>query len=630
MIKKDALIKEFSKKKRAYIKSHLNNDNVYSYLTPLQQDLIQKYYEQYTVILFQRMRGSLRLAVSETKAKKLAALKGAGEWDFAGVVDMKVKGAETCELGHPLRYCYYAKNTQNNNTLIFGSTCVGDFFDLSGDDVKALTNIKDVMLKEIKEMVAIKENNWFDEYTLLDADIIGRIWKYMGSDALGRLYDIPMKNVMLNLIKSGLPIPKTLLTEILKDKINIEKGITEHLMFEDSTIINDIYNCGIPFIRGCYYTGFQDIVSKVKNPNFVETTPNIKQLYKYYGFSTKENLNNSMKQWLNRADRLIKALNYFKKIDIITPWKDIFSEVMRDKEVDKDIYLGVNLLTVFDLQGEVSRTYGDRGVFYYRCNNTDLQLEVLENFDTLLDKLAKKVTIDYIRGIENKITELKLAEKLKQDKETQIIDYIKENIDKIKYEKIWGKDAIKDILINKGLTFERMTEKQGKFVERYYTEMQGVDLQEKQRSKVLSDENKVYLLKDKPEVIAKMQRLQNEADDKAPQKTKDIISSILRYQKVSDRQLRHINDAYLEYVLGEKSVRSTAKPESQSTISENRKYKLSDRPDIKSKIEEVQRSNGYDVLPQKTKDILGSVLKYNSVSDKQLVYVNDAYEKVCK
>lgn len=628
MPKLEDMKKEFEKRKRAYIKANLDNDNVYSHLNSLQQEIIQKYYEQYTVILFNRMRGSLRLAVSDSKAKKLAALKGAGEWDFAGMIDKKIKGAETCELGHPLRYCYYARNTQNNNILIFGSTCVGDFFDLSESDVKALTNIKDVMLKEIKEMVSIKNNNWFDEYTLLDADVIGRIWKYLGVDALDRVSDLPMKNIVMSFIKAGLPVPQTLLAEVLKDKVTIEKNVSEFLMFEDSSLINDIYKCDIPFIRGCFFTGFQDLVSKVTNPNKQETLPSIKQIYNYFGFSTKENIVQSMKVWLGRADRLSKALNYFKKIDIESSWKEIFSEVMRDTSVEKDIYLGVNLLTVFDLTGEMTRGYGEKGVFSYKCNNTYLQLEVFEKFDSLLDKLAKKGTIDYIREIDNKIKEAKAAEIAKQDKHTQMLEYVKENMDKIKYEKIWGKDIVKDIVINKGLTFAKMTEKQAKFVERYYTEMQGIDLQENQMSKVLSDENKTYFLKEKPDVIAKIQRLQNEAEDVLPQKTKDIISSILRFQKVSDRQLKHVNEAYLEFILGEKSSSSDTKTDIQGTITENKKYKLSDRPDIKAKIEEIQRNKNYDTLPQKTKDILRSILKYNSVSDKQLKYVNEAFERM--
>lgn len=624
--------KEYEKKKKAYIKANLNNDNVYYNLTPIQQELIQKYYEQYAIVLFNRLTGSLRLEVSKSKAKKLAEMKGTGEWEFAGMRDMKVRGGEYCELGHALRYCYFAKNLDNGNMLRFGSTCVGDFFDLDSESLNALVNVKDVMFKEIKEMVAIKENNFMEEYISYDFTILGNVWKYMGIDSLERIPNLPLKNTMMEFLNAGLSVPNTLLTEIIKDSEPIKSNINEYLLYDDSKTIKEIYNCDIPLIKECYSMGIKSLVNAAKTGNYTVNN-DLKQIHTYFGFSTKENLSKTMKVWLKRADRLSKAVDYFIKIGVDTPWKEIFSDVMRDNSVDKMTYLSVNMITVFDKQGEVSRVYGggSKKLFAYYTNGTELQLEVLDDFDNIIEHLSKKSVIDYIKGLDNKIKEKRAEEKLKEDKEAQLLEYIKENIDKVKYEKIWGKDVVKDIVINKGLTFKRMSDKQAKFVERYYTEMQGIDQRENEigkMSKTLSEQNNVYMLKEKPEVIAKIQRLQNEVYDVIPQKTKDIMSSILKYQKVSDRQLRHVNDAYLEFILGEKSNSLERPKTNESVIIENKKYKLNDRPDIKSRILEIKDSSNYMSLPQKTKDILESVLKYNSVSDKQLRYVDEAYRRI--
>ena len=37
-------------------------------------------------------------------------LKGDGDWQFDGMYDAHKKGAASCELGHPLRYVYRARN----------------------------------------------------------------------------------------------------------------------------------------------------------------------------------------------------------------------------------------------------------------------------------------------------------------------------------------------------------------------------------------------------------------------------------------------------------------------------------------------------------------------------------------
>lgn len=167
--------KEYRLAIKNYIDKNIDNNNLYSYLNSAEQSLIQKYYELYTVELFKRLRGTLRLNVSESKAKRLVDLKGDGGWNFSGMVDKGKVGAEHCELGHALRYCYYAKNTVNGSVLKFGVTCVGDFFDLDTNGVKSLNKVKETMLKEIKEIIAIRQLKLTEEHTKYDLDLYGRL-----------------------------------------------------------------------------------------------------------------------------------------------------------------------------------------------------------------------------------------------------------------------------------------------------------------------------------------------------------------------------------------------------------------------------------------------------------------------
>ena len=68
-------VKEYQKLKREYIRlKGLNSDTVYEYLTDKQIVVIRKYYEVYTKYLFNKLMGSLRLNVSQSKVEKLVEL----------------------------------------------------------------------------------------------------------------------------------------------------------------------------------------------------------------------------------------------------------------------------------------------------------------------------------------------------------------------------------------------------------------------------------------------------------------------------------------------------------------------------------------------------------------------------
>ena len=217
----------------------------------------------------------------------------------------------------------------------------------------------------------------------------------------------------------------------------------------------------------------------------------------------------------------------------------------------------------------------------------------------------------------------------------EILEFLKENIDNEKYKYVKGKVGLKDIVVTKGLTFEEMTPKQESYVKSVYSGMKGIDNKENKEEEKVVEDNKKHSLTDKPEVIMKIQRLQNEVSDKTPQITKNIIETIMKYRTISEKQLRHINDAYVSLVIeGKDTVTNTSKQYNNDTADEkkepNKKYTLDDRPDIKEKVTKILSSDLYYTLPERQYQIVYSVSKYKTFSEKQLFYIEEAYKSIFK
>lgn len=128
----------------------------------LQENIIAEYYMWYTKIIYKSIAGTTRLKTNIRKANAIAQMKGETTWRFAGIRDFKYDGIETCELGHPLRYVYYAApkgSTDMNEWLKFGATCAGDFFTISEDGIKKLIKTRTQMSNEIDFITEISTNN---------------------------------------------------------------------------------------------------------------------------------------------------------------------------------------------------------------------------------------------------------------------------------------------------------------------------------------------------------------------------------------------------------------------------------------------------------------------------------------
>jgi hypothetical protein len=141
------------------------NANIYSSLTKPQMTLVKDYFRWRSKLIFDEQKASKLLRTSLKKAKDLGELMGdAKDWYYDGTVDTGFKGGSHCELGHALRYEHYAFSPSLSKQIIFGSTCMSDFFELDPVVLKNITQAQETLLKEVKSIVFVMKTDKSEEY----------------------------------------------------------------------------------------------------------------------------------------------------------------------------------------------------------------------------------------------------------------------------------------------------------------------------------------------------------------------------------------------------------------------------------------------------------------------------------
>ena len=620
-------VKEYQKLKREYIRlKGLNSDTVYEYLTDKQIVVIRKYYEVYTKYLFNKLMGSLRLNVSQSKVEKLVELKGVGSWEFAGMVDALKRGAATCELGHPLRYVYSAKNVENGQILHFGSRCVGDFFDIDDNGISALTKVKDVMFTELKDIVSIKDQNLFDEHYKYDCNELGNIYITLGIDGIKKILNLnPLIPIVCDFMTNGLPLPNSLIEEVLKYKSDLVSMLSNNeFLGIDESKITQLKNSNIDMISKMF------INSENHLKNCIKECEKEKRSSDFYNFNTIDDINVNASIWINRNDRLLKVYAYFEKMGVTNDFVRVYRYMVEKgyKRELPDLYLGVEILILFMPNIVVNQNGSHPRVYSYK--GFELKEPCKDRFDSLIDYMA---TREFIMSMKEITLELEEEDKriAKRNKEIEeMMSFLKEHILDEKYRYVQGIGGVNDIVNLKGLSFEDMTPKQQSYVESVYKAIKEVDAPkrvEEDDSVSVEDReiNNRYKLVEKPDILAKIQRLQSEAGDKLSEKLLGIIQSIMTYKQVSDKQMNRINEAYSLYILKENIVDSRENKVDKSV--ENKKWNLIEREDVKEKILKVKSLSDYSSIPSGVRNIFENVLKYNSVSDRQIETIERTYNR---
>lgn len=141
------------------------NNNIYSSLNGEQLTLVKDYFRWRSRLIFYEYNAPKVLRTKPKKSEKLLELMGdANDWQYDGTVDTGYLGGGVCELGHPLRYEHYAYSPSLNRHIIFGVTCVSDFFELDEAVVKNIMKAQETLLKELKAIVFILNTGKLAEY----------------------------------------------------------------------------------------------------------------------------------------------------------------------------------------------------------------------------------------------------------------------------------------------------------------------------------------------------------------------------------------------------------------------------------------------------------------------------------
>ena len=531
-------MKDYQAKKKGYIRElSLNSDNIYEYFDNEQTlMLLRKYYEVYTKFLFSKLMGSLRLEVSKEKAKKLMELKGEGSWEFAGMVDVYVKGNATCELGHPIRYVYKALNTQNGAVLNFGYRCVGDFFDLDSEGIKALAKIKDDMFAELKDMVSIKEQGFIDEHYKYDCAELGLIIKATGIEGLKKLKSLnPLMPIVIDFISMGLPLPQSLLDEVLKFRPALKSKLSDREFLGIDSQIEVLKESQISLISQMFGFSETDIYINISK-GLVDISSD------FYNFRTIHDINLGIATWINRNDRLLKAHEYFNKMGITSNWFDIYQYMIKNRvhSENSQFYYAVEALMVFDKDISVESSFYMPKDYGYR--GYQLSPKAHNDFDSLIDYMATREFYNLLREVQDGLTLIIQKEAEEKARIEEMMSYLANNIMDEKYTSISGISGVRDIICNKKIPYDKMTERQRNYVVNKYKIMKVYDSQEKKE--VVNEElNNRYTLLEKPDILAKIQRLQNEVDDLS-EFYKGVLNTVMQYKTVTDKQIIQINNAF--------------------------------------------------------------------------------------
>lgn len=615
-------LKDYESAKKNYIKlENLNSDNIYEYFNNESVLLlIRRYYEVYTKFLFNQLMGSLRLEVSAQKAEKLMALKGTGSWEFAGMIDMYERGKATCELGHPLRYVYKARNIENNEILNFGSRCVGDFFDLDSKGVRALIKVKDEMFEELKEMAAIKKLGLMEEHYTYDCENLGLMLKLFGVEGVKKVIDLnPLMPIVYDFVSLGLPIPKSLIKQISKFNDDLSTIMISPKYLEIDMVKLDILrDSELSLVSLMFTNSYQDVLDNIEKGKVATTSD-------FYNFRTVQELNIAISHWLNRNERLLKAQDYFKKQGIDLPWIDIYRYMIKNRLYTDNpkIYYGVETLLVFDKNIPVESTvympkdYGYKGY--------QLSPRAHEDFDDLISYLASKEFLMAIKDVYSSLNVVVEKENKEKNELDEMMQFLQENLDKEEYSSLKGIMGVRDIVLKKRLDANDMSDKQLSYVKSVYQSMKSQgEKASNSTSNVDGAINNRYTLSEKPEILAKIQRLQREVNE-LPSLVEKILNTVMSSKFVSDKQIIQIDKAFDKYILNQEVADEN--PTSVVKKVDNKKWNLIERPDVKDKILEIKRHSEYSNIPMNIKNIFSNILKYNMASEKQIEVVENTYKR---
>ena len=244
--------------------------------------------------------------------------------------------------------------------------------------------------------------------------------------------------------------------------------------------------------------------------------------------------------------------------------------------------------------------------------------------DDLISYLATKEFLMAIKGVYESLNGVVQQENKEKNELEHMILFLRNNLDKEEYSSLKGIMGVRDIVLRKKLEIEDMSEKQLSYVKSVYQAMKSLEVTSTETSHSDSAVNNRYTLSEKPEILAKIQRLQREVDN-LPSLTEKILNTVMASKFVSDKQIIQIDKAFDKYILNQDVA--DEKPTDIMKKVENKKWNLIERPDVKDKILEIKRHSEYSNIPMSIRNIFTNILKYNMASEKQIEVVENTYKR---
>jgi hypothetical protein len=192
-------------------------------LSSVRRDFLRDYYIGYSAEMFARISNKSDWKLKGAKLEKLVALRGlSGEerWRFAGMWDGGFVGAETCELGHKLRYVYlacpvnvsFAQARDDGTLLKFGIVCHTDFLDIPREDVARLSKLQDTMCDEIAFLSSAAANR--EDHSGLMSSMIAVLKRLRERGMLVGIVGERLSTAADGFEASGLSLPESFVLDI--------------------------------------------------------------------------------------------------------------------------------------------------------------------------------------------------------------------------------------------------------------------------------------------------------------------------------------------------------------------------------------------------------------------------------
>lgn len=602
----------------------IEDNDVFEAMTDEQKVVLKAYYTWYTVDKYKSLAKNIRLDIAPGKAEKLAALRGITDWEFGGVWDTGYMGGSCCELGHTLRYEYYAVPSDERDNpdarIVFGETCASDFFHIKPEDMKSLVKTRQIMSDEIKLMADIIVNEQEKLY-MYKVDLLYAIIRKLGTkENIVDVFGSKVGYTLLSFMMVGLPFPMSLAIECTNV---VSKNIP--LFFK---------KVFIEYIEGinCLFRNDNDtnFVSGGKEYLKFIATNKLEGDYAYNPFDEsvkRRDIGRYNKEARYKRDRLIKYIRY-----------RVFCDDYNFGELDAFLYVITNLVKI------KNRLITNlNGLELLKSGKSEKLIELAEEF-LLINKNREENKFELVSVVNSLVTDSKYClsysfrpvkvdrefggvrkcsniQQLKEDLELVASSKIQSIIDEFNTFCLNKEAALKDEIIQKEL------DEQNRLKE---------DLAKVEKDKLLKEEKakKAKLEKEEEEANDRVKQLAKMLegridldDDYGVTVSKSIIESGKMYSELTPKQQWRINNT-IKLLSNEVKEQDSNKEDREI----NNFYVLSERPDIVEKIERLQNMADsvemQEVLKVEPKVLLIAltITKYNRVSDKQLKHINKAID----